>query len=95
MTERYPSEGELLTIRMWKWDDLDGLMDFIRGIWAYADWGWKQEGGTYNISTGGWSGNEDVIEAMESNRMWWANYWHSSRRGGHYIFCARGMQVNP
>lgn len=40
----------------------------------------------YTFSTGGWSGNEDLIRAMEQNWMIWSLTWVQSRRGGHYIF---------
>ena len=41
---------------------------------------------TLYISTGGWSGNEDLIGAMQNNAMLWIMTWVSSRRGGHYTF---------
>lgn len=82
----YPTDEQLEVIKKWNISDLHGLMEYIREIWEFADWGWKQDGGTYYISTGGWSGNEDIIEAMQSNHMWWFMFWEQSKRGGHYIF---------
>ena len=38
--------------------------------------------------TGGWSGNEDVIEAMRANHLFWILYWESSNRGGRHAFFA-------
>lgn len=38
------------------------------------------------VSTGGWSGNESIIGAMQRNDMMWHLNWVQSRRGGHYIF---------
>jgi len=40
----------------------------------------------YNISTGGWSGNESIIHEMQENSMMWHLNWVQSCRGGHYIF---------
>lgn len=39
-----------------------------------------------SLSTGGWSGNEDIIEALKQNKYFYSFYWLQSRRGGHYIF---------
>ena len=45
------------------------------------------EGRVYciNISTGGWSENEDVINDLKET-IFWMLRWHQSTRGGHYEF---------
>lgn len=83
----YPTEEQLATIECWDASDLGGLMAYIKPIWNYSDCGyWKEENGEYRISTGGWSGNEDIIEVMNRNFVWWSQFWYQSNRGGHYIF---------
>lgn len=37
------------------------------------------------ISTGGWSGNEEIISHLQRS-FFWFRYWETSRRGGHYTF---------
>lgn len=90
----YPTEEFLGRIE--KWDVLKGknsaLMKFIKRYWRYSSAGfWSEKeregyGTEYKISTGGWSGNEAIIEALKNNRLFWNLYWIQSRRGGHYIF---------
>jgi len=41
------------------------------------------------VSTGGWSGNEELIGAMRMNFILWSQWWWSSRRGGHYVFARK------
>lgn len=92
----YPTEDALDLITIWHWDDARGWFDFIKSIWAYRDWGWKEQEvideitnkkeWCYYISTAGWSGNESIIRAMEKNTWMWGLNWVQSRRGGHYIF---------
>lgn len=90
----YPDDETLRTIREWPWDDFGGLMKFIRKHWTYADWGWREyEPGVYEISTGGWSGNEDIIQAMMQNAAVWVVHWYLSRRGGHYVFARPGAKL--
>lgn len=71
------------------------FLDLIKPIWNYADAGYwhietEQKGDymiyQYHLSTVGWSGNEDIIRALQKNVLFWHMYWYSSRRGGHYIF---------
>lgn len=91
----YPSEEDLQAIRDWESiADADGWFRFVRSIWWAPEWGWHEDSVTddldrpvrrYSISTGGWSGNEDIIEAMGHNMLWHVT-WQQSRRGGHYIF---------
>lgn len=81
----YPDEAELQRIREWPHQDCADLLAFVRSLW-WGKWGWRQNGYRYRISTGGWSGNESLIAAMEDNDMFWMLTWRSSRRGGYYVF---------
>ena len=93
----YPTDDALEVIKNWHWDDKRGWFKFIESVWWMRSWGWKESLESdewrkeekvyrYNISTGGWSGNESVIYAMQENRWLWGMTWVQSRRGGHYIF---------
>jgi hypothetical protein len=93
----YPTDNALEIVRIWHWIDAKGYFEFIRSIWWAPDWGWKEKDEPhdfqkdqmvhrYYISTGGWSGNESIIRAMQENQMMWTFNWVQSRRGGHYIF---------
>lgn len=81
----YPTDEALKRIAEWPYMDIAGMLEFVQGLWSYPD-RWWTEGDTLHLSTGGWSGNESVIDAMERNRMFMAICWVSSRRGGHYEF---------
>lgn len=100
----YPTEEELERIRSWDVIDETGAkreacLDWIgENCWHLAEWGWKKEGKVYHVSTGGWSGNEDVIHAMKDNFLLWSMCWCETRRGGHYLFevepgAAEGMHA--
>lgn len=80
----YPADEELKAIREWDKHDPRGWLEYCQGIWWAADWGWPEVEG--EVSTGGWSGNEDIIDAMQDNAMLWLQTWESTRRGGHYTF---------
>ena len=93
----YPTAEALDIIQLWSYDDPTGWFEFIKQLWNMVEWGWevvRQPHSNrpevavdrYYISTGGWSGNEDVIRAMMKNTMLWSFNWVSSRRGGHYVF---------
>lgn len=91
----YPCEEELKKIVEWPHEDgYVPLMDFIQSLWQYPDYFTKQPGtcvsdkteALYTVSTGGWSGHEDIIAAMQKNHLFWISCWVSSRRGGHYQF---------
>lgn len=86
----YPTETTLAAIRTWDYKDATGLMEFVIAAWKWADMGVIMKKlrakNRYSISTGGWSGNEDIIDALAKNWKFWNLYWKSSKRGGHYIF---------
>jgi hypothetical protein len=92
---QYPSDQELETIATWDHTDFHGLMQYIEPIWEFADVGYfefHKDTNSYSLHTGGWSGNEDIIGAMNDNLTWWLMYWESSIRGGHFIFRPIGGQ---
>lgn len=83
----YPTDEELRKIEEWDFRDPKGLFNFVHEIWQYADEGfWKEKGKRYRIATAGWSGNEDIIQAMRKNFGFWAQCWQLTARGGLYVF---------
>lgn len=87
----YPTEEELAAIRDWDLVNNDPLelVEYIRQRWQWADSGFFDIKGKniirLRLSTGGWSGNESIISALQPNLFWYM-YWQTSRRGGHYWF---------
>jgi hypothetical protein len=83
--DNYPSAEELLKVREWPYTDTAGALAFVASIWTYSNQTWR-EGDMAHFATGGWSGNEDLIHAMQENAMLWALTWQSSERGGKHVF---------
>jgi len=87
----YPDEKSLKEIK--EWDILkqgvQGLLDLVAENTNWAD---RQIRVTskrvirFEYHTGGWSGNEDVIDALRRNFLFWSLFWEKSTRGGHYYF---------
>lgn len=83
----YPTEAALERIAAWPTRDYNGLLEYVASLWAYPDYVMKApEARTYVFATGGWSGNESLISALEQNILFWGMCWMSSQRGGRYEF---------
>ncbi len=89
--DNYPDEASLKAIK--EWDILkrgiQGLLDLVYENTNWADRQIYIRGKRvlhYYYSTGGWSGNEDVIDALHHNFTFWSLYWVRTTRGGHYYF---------
>jgi len=89
----YPTDGALERVKEWSAMDLEGLFDFMRILWKHPEHFTGGEAGVYEISTGGWSGNEDVLAALAENAVAWTMTFAAMRRGGHYIFVMPATQV--
>ena len=85
----YPDVEQLERIRHWDHQDARGWLKYAVSLWEWPDWGSAWRGGELALHTGGWSGNEEIIEAMEDNAMLWLLTWQESRRGGHFKFKVR------
>lgn len=96
----YPTDAALERIKGWdisKQEDISALWEFVRGLWIYEDriapcasGEWPFDDCDWYASTGGWSGHEDVIDALRSNHMFWLLCWRASRAGGHFWFKVEG-----
>ena len=66
----YPSEADLERIRKWDYHDPLGLLEFIRPFWEHygrMEITGKRVKRVY-LATGGWSGNEDIVEGLKNIR---------------------------
>ena len=84
-SDQYPTDDELEIIRTWK-ENYKELMDYVCHIWHWSDMARKVGSNNWTFLTGGWSGNEEIIEALKQNILFWTFCWESSVRGGHYKF---------
>ena len=87
----YPDEASLKQIKEWDIlkQGIQGLLDLVYENTNWADRQIEQAGKRvirYVYHTGGWSGNEDVIDALHHNFLFWGLYWEKTTRGGHYYF---------
>lgn len=85
----YPDSDDLRKIETWEiksYAECHSLMDFVFSIWSYPDRCQKLTINQYKLSTGGWSGNEEIISSMRSNLIFWGMFWQSSNRAGGHIF---------
>jgi len=80
----YPSGEIIYKIIEWPDNDVMGLIAFIQSIWHWPDMA-KLDGNKFELHTGGWSGNEDIVDALMGT-IFWMLCWESSRRGGHFYF---------
>ena len=95
----YPEDEELDQIRTWtpgpKWSGSEPWLGILRPVvsaWnrdmGRADW----DGQVLTLVTGGWSGNEEVLGALEDNRCAWSMLWLSSHRGGKHTFGIKNQE---
>lgn len=94
----YPTKKELDYIKNYNFitKPIKPLLDYIQDLWTY-DKGFrlKEKEGNFGLvlRTGGWSGNEDIIRALEANSLFYPLWWVKSERGGKYTFDIRAIGV--
>ena len=96
----YPTDETLAAIENWPYQDIAGCLDFCRRAWHWGE-AWANEdisaheaavvhaekGERYaRFATGGWSGNESIVNALDTNYMIHALAWRLSARGGLHIY---------
>lgn len=79
----YPTEQTIHMIQNWDPFDFKGLANYLKDNWHYPSYV-KLEDGVLVISTGGWSGHEEMIDAIP--KMWSFLHKKAWKTGGHFIY---------
>jgi hypothetical protein len=95
----YPTNEQLKQIEEWDYKNFESLAKYVQSIWHWGedyspleDWKEDKLGRQYRmfrLITGGWSGNEDIIQALNKNTMFDMLCWQASFRGGLHIYHIR------
>lgn len=87
----YPDSKDIERIEQWNGTPRE-LIEFIASLWQYDDIEIRNgfdslRKACYKVEfhTIGWSGNEEIIGALQDTFFWIVN-WQKSERGGHYYF---------
>lgn len=91
----YPTDKSLRTIIKWTchWEGTDihvaqrPLLEAVVEAWEYPESAQEVRPGVFTFATGGWSGNEDLMAALENNALIRACWDKLYLPGGLYVFC--------
>ena len=83
----YPDESILRKIKRWDGKDVTKMVNLIEESWnitygAYQIKWINSKRYKLTLITGGWSGNESVMAAINKNKWFDMFYWQMSKRGG-------------
>jgi hypothetical protein len=69
----YPAEETLEIIKQWDMNPstMKDLMAFIASAWHWDDMARETSPGLWVFATGGWSGNESLLSALQQSKAWW------------------------
>jgi hypothetical protein len=87
----HPTEEFLVCLRedeeFWKPENIDAFIDILRIVWWIPERHliYDPAERTLTLFTGGWSGNEGIIEALQ-HTLFWMLYQKRGRTVGDYTF---------
>jgi hypothetical protein len=95
----YPTDAALERLATWPHQDVAGALDFAKAIWHWPDFARHEldahetailhaapDDKFLRLATGGWSGNEEIVRALNCNLMIRALAWRLHARGGLHIY---------
>jgi len=98
----YPTDETLDAIAGWPHTDFPALMEFVASAWKWGGLERKpsiieplfrpdheDDGYWWCGATGGWSGNEDIVSALNRNQMFMILCWRATVRGGYVEYHVR------
>lgn len=93
-SDGYPTDAALAKVKSWEYDQERGwnpLLCFVEDLWRYQGFFRREDFWAFAI-TGGWSGNEDLIGALQGNYAFWGMSWSFSSAGGFHAFRDRDAE---
>lgn len=91
----YPAEESLEYIRRFPLtpdrEKIDELLRDIVEAWMFSDRA-QEKNGLWVFSTGGWSGNESLIYALQQSSLWAILHWRSVEFSGGFLAIATTEQ---
>lgn len=84
-SDGYPTNEALKKLSSWTRLDMEGALDFAKELWCWPDYVMKEDN-EYSFMTGGHSGNEAIISALNKNVSLHATCWMRSERGGKHVY---------
>ena len=88
MNTEYPTEEMLETIRKFKATESKQCLEYICQIWHYPEWAKQTRPGLCVFSTGGWSGNEEILDALYESGAWLSMFSNSIYLNGGFLAVA-------
>lgn len=86
MSTDYPTKEQLYSLKCCDYLIYpDRFVCLLREIWNHNLGSIVCTGDNLELHTGGWLGNEEIIEALKDTTFW-GLCWQKSERGGHHNF---------
>ena len=95
----YPTTDTVKALELWPHEDIAAALDFVKAIWHWSEAATHDlsaheaailranPGERYlRLATGGWSGNEELVAALQANVMLHMLAWRLSAHGGLHIY---------
>jgi hypothetical protein len=94
----YPTEDGLRLLSEWNiaTEDVSTMLKVLQSMWRSNKSGFVLTGKRVQhlqLHTGNLPGNEEIINALKKNEIFWGRYWRTHRKGGHYYFTIRPMRL--
>jgi len=91
----YPTEATLQAIRDWEGVNTRDLLEAVMGAWYWDDMAKETAPGLFVFATGGWSGNESLVDTLMRNPFVMGFTSNILTPGGLHIFAiAREFKGN-
>ncbi len=81
----YPSDETIKSIEKWPVEDFKNCLNFAEKVYHKGYGVWDRQNGYIKIATGGWSGNEDIVHALNKQLYWNVLFIACTSGGTWYI----------